>query len=78
MIGSKPFDYRIVFLKEFFEKVDFEKGQQTAKIGYLPSGSDSGIMIVVLVLLVHPTSVHTVREALYSVYGSIPYNTNKN
>ena len=30
--GSKPFDTLIVFLKEFFEKVNFEKSQQaTAK-----------------------------------------------
>ena len=26
--GSKPFDTLIVFLKEFFEKVNFEKSQQ--------------------------------------------------
>ena len=29
--GSKLFDTLIVFLKEFFEKVDFEKNQQTTK-----------------------------------------------
>ena len=28
--GFKPFDILIVFLKEFFEKGDFEKSQQTA------------------------------------------------
>ena len=31
---SKPFDNLMVFLKEFFEKVDFEKNQQTAKKHY--------------------------------------------
>ena len=29
--GSKVFDTLMVFLKEFFEKVDFEKNQQKAK-----------------------------------------------
>ena len=29
--GSKLFDTLMVFLKEFFEKVDFEKNQQTTK-----------------------------------------------
>ena len=29
--GSKLFDTLMVFLKEFFEKVDFEKKQQTTK-----------------------------------------------
>ena len=27
--GSNLFDTKMVFLKEFFEKVDFEKNQQT-------------------------------------------------
>ena len=29
--GSKLFDTQMVFLKEFFEKVDFEKNQRTTK-----------------------------------------------
>ena len=29
--GSKLFDTLVVFLKEVFEKIDFEKNQQTAK-----------------------------------------------
>ena len=29
--GSKLFDTLMVFLKEFFEKVDFESNQQTTK-----------------------------------------------
>ena len=29
--GSKLFDPQILFLKEFFKKVEFEKNQQTAK-----------------------------------------------
>ena len=29
--GSKLFDTLIIFLKEFFEKVDFEKNQRTTK-----------------------------------------------
>ena len=29
--GSKLFDTPIVFLKEFFKKVDYEKNQQTTK-----------------------------------------------
>ena len=29
--GSNLFDTQMVFLKEFFEKVDFEKNQQTTK-----------------------------------------------
>ena len=39
-LDSKPFDTLIVFLKEFFEKVNFENGQQTSreeKHGKLPS-----------------------------------------
>ena len=31
--GSKLFDILMVFLKEFFETVDFEKKQQTTKKG---------------------------------------------
>ena len=29
--GSNPFDTQMVFLKEFFKNVDFEKNQQTTK-----------------------------------------------
>ena len=29
--GSNMFDTQMVFLKDFFEKVDFEKNQQTTK-----------------------------------------------
>ena len=29
--GMNPFDTQMVFLKHFFEKVDFEKNQQTTK-----------------------------------------------
>ena len=29
--GSKQFDSLMVFLKEFFQKIDFEKNQQTTK-----------------------------------------------
>ena len=37
--GSKLFDTLIVFLKELFEKVDFEKSQQTTKnVGKFPRG----------------------------------------
>ena len=35
--GSKLFDTLMVFLKEFFEKVDFEKTQQRIKWHELPS-----------------------------------------
>ena len=31
LIGSKLFDILMVFLKEFFKKVNFEKNQQTTK-----------------------------------------------
>ena len=39
--GSKLFDTLIVFLKEFFEKVDFEKNHQAKKAGKFPQGAKS-------------------------------------
>ena len=38
--GSKLFDTQMVFLKELFEKVDFEKNQQTENHGKLPVGKE--------------------------------------
>ena len=40
--GSNLFDTRIVFLKEFFEKVDFDKNQQTTKehLKYFQGGKE--------------------------------------
>ena len=49
--GFKLFDMLLVFLKEFFEKVDFEKNQMTKKHEKLPS------MLKVQSLLITENSV---------------------
>ena len=59
MSGSKLFDTLIVFLKEFFEKVDFEKSQQTTKKNSekLPSIQKIHMLYIIVIWFPRQTSI---------------------